>query len=40
MNESTLCRLTGCEAPSLAHLVLSAAVVLFAMFASVVSSLG
>jgi hypothetical protein len=38
VNEPSLYRLAGCEVPSLAHLVLSTAVVLFAMFASVVSS--
>lgn len=36
MNEPPLCRLARYEAPSPAHLVLSLAVVLLALFASVV----
>ncbi|MFC6093641.1 hypothetical protein Q5530_32315 [Saccharothrix sp. BKS2] len=40
MNEPSLCRLAVCEVPSFAHLVLSAAVVLFAVFASLVSAVG
>ncbi len=36
VNEPSPCRLAGCEVPSPAHLLLSAAVILFAVLASVV----